>query len=85
MLHTIQHIEVVGDHRLSLTYDDGVTGEVDFGSIIQRGGVFSALDDPEFFRRVEISDDGRYIVWPGELDFCADALRVHEPVASSSG
>jgi hypothetical protein len=26
------------------------------------------------FAQVSVSTDGRYIIWPGDLDFCVDAL-----------
>ena len=62
------------DHVLRLQYADGQTVEVDFKPIINRGGVFAALNQDDLFNAVAVSDDGRSIYWPGELDFCADAL-----------
>ncbi|GET36982.1 hypothetical protein MiSe_17350 [Microseira wollei NIES-4236] len=47
---------------------------VDFNPIIQRGGVLAKLADPEFFSQVSLGEKGRYIQWPGEIEFCADAL-----------
>jgi hypothetical protein len=35
---------------------------------------FAAFADPEFFAQVRVSEDGRSLEWPGDLDFCADAL-----------
>ena len=37
-------------------------------------GVFAPLADPAFFARVAVGRRGRSLEWPGELDFCADAL-----------
>jgi hypothetical protein len=37
-------------------------------------GVFAPLADPAFFIRVRIGGSDRSLEWPGELDFCADAL-----------
>jgi len=64
----------VPNYKLRLTYADGETIVVDFTPVIQRGGVFAPLSDPEFFSQASIGEGGRYIQWPGELDFCADAL-----------
>ena len=59
---------------LSLTFDNGNEVSVDFTHLIRQGGVFAQLADPTFFKAVSVSEDGRYIEWPGNLDFCADAL-----------
>jgi hypothetical protein len=72
----IARAEVLEDYRLRLTFDDGVVGEVDLESrIVRRGGVFRALEDPVFFRRVEVHPDLGTIVWPNDVDFCPDVLR----------
>jgi hypothetical protein len=74
MLRTIRSAAPEPNYKLRLTYADGETIVVDFTPVIQRGGVFAPLSDPEFFSQVSIGERGRYIQWPGELDFCADAL-----------
>ena len=74
LLRTIRSVAPEPNYKLRLTYADGETIVVDFTQVIQRGGVFTPLSDPEFFSQVSIEERGRYIQWPGELDFCADAL-----------
>jgi len=74
MLRAIRSVAPEQNYKLRLTYADGETIIVDFIPVIQRGGVFAPLSDPEFFSQVSIGERGRYIQWPGELDFCADAL-----------
>ena len=74
MLRTIRSVAPEPNYKLRLIYSDGETSVVDFTPIIQRGGVFAPLSDPAFFSQVSIGERGRYIQWPGELDFCADAL-----------
>jgi len=76
MLHIIREFAVTGDHALRLTYSDGEVFVVGFAPVIARGGVFAALADAAFFRLVSVGEGGRYIEWPGEIDFCADALRM---------
>ena len=63
-----------GPTGVRLVFSDGVEGVVDFGHAIRKGGVLRPLAYAEFFRQVRVGDDGRYLTWPGELDFCADAL-----------
>jgi hypothetical protein len=74
MLRTIRSVAPEANYKLRLTYSDGETIVADFTPVIQRGGVFAPLSDPEFFSQVSIGERGRYIQWPGALDFCADAL-----------
>ena len=74
MLRTIRSVVPEPNYKLRLTYADGETIVVDFTPVIQRGGVFAPLSDPEFFSQVLIGERGRYVQWPGELDFCVDAL-----------
>jgi hypothetical protein len=69
----ISKVEILGHLRLFLTFADGTHGELDF-SQEPRTGVFSAWEDPALFSQVAIGDRGRTLVWPGEIDLCADSL-----------
>ena len=54
MLPRIKHVRHLGEYRLGLTFADGTSGEIDFRErILGRGGVFQALQDIEFFKRVK--------------------------------
>lgn len=74
-MHRICEAVPEEDFRLHLLYSDGTAVVVDFESVIRSGGVFTPLSDPAFFARVSVDERGRYITWPGEIDFCADSLR----------
>ncbi len=78
MMHTLPRVTAVkptGDYRLQLTYTDGVRGEVDLREwIVNQGGVFTALEDPNYFRQVRLSKTGGTIEWPNGVDFCPDVL-----------
>lgn len=84
----IRQVEVLGGYRLRLMFDDGVVGEVDLESrIVARGGVFEALEDPAFFRRVAVHPELGTIFWPNGVDFCPDVLRhwaTGEPLPEDS-
>jgi len=73
-MHSIRRVLPQEDYILRLVYTTGETVTVDFEPILRRGGVFAPLRDAEFFRQVALGQGGRYIEWPGGLDFCADAL-----------
>lgn len=57
-----------------LTYAHGINTIANLAPLVARGGIFVPLADPAFFAQVELDASGRFIRWPGDLDFCADAL-----------
>lgn len=75
MFNAICSIAPQPDYRLRLTYSDGETVTADFTSVVQQGGIFAPLADPAFFAQASLDERGRVVQWPGELEFCADALR----------
>jgi hypothetical protein len=60
-------------HTVTLTWANGETTVSDFRRLVGKG-VFTAFSDPEFFSQLRVGEGGRSLEWPGELDFCADAL-----------
>lgn len=74
-MHRITKVEPRPNRKVWLLYEDGRAGEVDFASLIDRGGVFTKLAESKFFERVRVGESGRFLEWPDGIDFCADALR----------
>ena len=62
--------------HLRLTWDDGVTREVDVSAWLTRHPLLQMLNVPEVFRDVGLPELGRGIVWANGVDFCSDALRM---------
>jgi hypothetical protein len=62
-----------GTHTVTLAWANGATTVNRFGHLVGRG-VFAALADPSVFEQATIGERGRSLEWPGEIDFCADAL-----------
>lgn len=62
-------------HFLHLVYTDGATVTVDLASLIEQGGVFSALANPVVFNQATLGPRGRSVVWLNDLDLDADAFR----------
>ena len=65
--------KVLENYRVRLRFDDGVEEEVDFSGMVGKG-VFAPWTDYAFFQQASLGEQGRTLTWPGELDFCADAL-----------
>lgn len=66
-------VEVIGEHRLRLTFEDGAVGDVAFGDHEWRG-VFEPLRDPARFAEVSVDEQMGTIVWPGGLDMAPEPL-----------
>ena len=66
-------VEVVGDFRLRLTFEDGTVGDVDFSAREWRG-VLESLSDPAYFARVSVDPDAGTIAWPNGVDLAPEPL-----------
>lgn len=68
----VRHIQ---DYRLELAFADGVHAELNFRSkVIGRGGVFTPLENIDFFRQVKVDPEAGTLVWPNDVDFDPDVL-----------
>lgn len=90
MLHEITDAVAHSNHTVTVTWSDGVSSAVDLTPYIERGGLFAALQDPEYFvRNMTILRGGIGLAWPNEVDFSADGLRhdafSKEPVGQVGG
>ncbi len=81
----VTKVEVIGDHELRLTFEDGVIGDVSFADREWKG-VFEPLRDPKRFAKVAI--EFGTIVWPEDgLDMAPEPLyekACQRPVLESS-
>jgi hypothetical protein len=69
----ITAVEVVGDHRMRLTFEDGTVGDVDFSERHWRG-VLEPLRDPAYFAQVRVDSDSGTIAWPNGIDLAPEPL-----------
>jgi hypothetical protein len=60
-------------YAVSLRWANGAETINSFRHLLPRG-VMKRLADPVYFARVVVGERGRSLVWPDEIDFCADAL-----------
>jgi hypothetical protein len=76
MLYEIKDAVAHPDHTVTITWADGARGVVDFTPFIERGELFAALQEPDYFtREMSIMRGGIGLTWPNEVDFSADGLR----------
>jgi hypothetical protein len=75
MFPRVKQVRHLGGYRLELSFTDGTSGELDFKErVVGRGGVFTPLQDIEFFKQVRADPEAGTIVWPNEVDICPDVL-----------
>ncbi|MFA5139937.1 MAG: DUF2442 domain-containing protein [Elusimicrobiota bacterium] len=60
--------------RVELVFEDGRRGVVDLSSYPSKGGVFSRLSDPDYFKRVCVNQDLGTICWPDGPDIAPETL-----------
>lgn len=80
-LQDVRSVEVIGEHRLRLAFDDGTVGEVDFTNREWRG-VFAPLRDPRYFASVKVDHEAGTITWPNGVDMAPEPL--YDAVSRSS-
>ncbi len=74
-VNSVRHVR---DYVLELRFSDGSHGQIDFRNrVVGRGGVFTALEEIDMFRKVRVDRDAGTITWPNGVDFCPDVLH-HE-------
>ena len=75
MFAAIRAAKARSDGTVEIEWGDGSRSVVDFAATIEKGGVFAALADKDFFvNGLSVGDDGDWLSWPGELDFSSDSL-----------
>jgi hypothetical protein len=74
MLKDIVAATPLGDYRLELTFEDGVTGIVDINRCVSLTGVFAPLRDPKQFAAVQVNPELGTVCWPCGADLDPDVL-----------
>lgn len=62
------------DHQVRVSFDDGLTTEVDLSYLLDYGGVFEPLRDIGYFRQLRADPEAGTIVWPNEADIAPETL-----------
>jgi hypothetical protein len=74
-IHDIVRVEVTGDYRLRVTFDDGAVRDVSLEGQLD-GPVFEPLRDPQLFGQVEVDPESGTVRWPTGADL--DPIVVYE-------
>ena len=71
-LNDVKKIRYVNGYIYYVEFDDGLKGEIDFSSYINRPGIFSSLKDKKLFSAARI--EGGTISWPNGADVAPESL-----------
>ena len=74
MLYDIVEVKVVKNYLLFLRFENNVQGEIDISTIIPFKGIFSKLEDLEFFATVYVNKELGTIVWDNGADLSPSYL-----------
>lgn len=88
MLKDIIAVEPLEQYQLYLRFEDGVEGIVDISKLVSFSGVFSPLQDLEYFSTVEVNSEIGTIVWSCGADLDPDVLYAivsHQPIPTYEG
>lgn len=69
----LTHVEVIGDYKLRITFEDGTVGDVSFDGR-EWTGVFEPFHDPAVFAQVYVDKQFRSLARPNGLDMAPEAL-----------
>jgi Protein of unknown function (DUF2442) len=80
MRHKLTHVAVKVYPVLTVTFDDGISGDIDLSEDIANRPIFAELKDRQFFEAVEVDKQGYCLGWRlddvgNEIDLSADGLR----------
>lgn len=74
MLQDIVAVKPLENYQLHLRFEDGAEGVVNVGQMVELGGVFAALADPEYFKTVSVNPDWGTVYWDCGADLDPDVL-----------
>ena len=66
-------VSVCGSHSVLLTFDDGLSKQVNLRPLLN-GPVFEPLQEASEFARVRVDPDAGTIVWPNDADIAPETL-----------
>jgi hypothetical protein len=73
-MRKIIEVKILKDYEVELTYDNNKKVTIDFQKKIESSKIFRPLKNKDFFVKVSIAQNGRYLLWDDLIEFCADAL-----------
>lgn len=67
----------IADYGVHVRFEDSTSADIDLSYLLDYGGVFEPLRDPEYFRQLRADTEAGTIVWPNEADVAPETLYAH--------
>ncbi len=64
-------------YAVHVRFEDSTSADVDLSYLLDYGGVFEPLRDPEYFRKLRADPNAGTIIWPNEADIAPETLYAH--------
>ena len=74
MIKDVISADYKGGYKIEVTFEDGVTGIVDFSKFLSKGGVFEKFRNIEFFKNFRINRELGILTWGDEVDIAPETL-----------
>lgn len=71
-------------YAVHVRFEDSTSADLDLSYLLDYGGVFEPLRDPEYFRQLKADLDAGTIVWPNEADIAPETLYAHAQSRAST-
>lgn len=71
-------------HTVHVRFEDGLSADVDLSYLLDYGGVFEPLRDPEYFRQLRADSEAGTIVWPNQADIAPETLYARARISAAS-
>jgi hypothetical protein len=62
------------NYTIEVVFGDGSSGVVDFSDYLDRGGVFEAFRDINFFKHFTVNHELGTLTWQNEIDIAPETL-----------
>jgi hypothetical protein len=74
MLKDVISASYIDEYKIQVTFEDGVTGVIDFLKYLKKGGVFEKFRDIAFFKDFTINEELGILSWGNEIDIAPETL-----------